>query len=129
MRQLTLDEAAHLDSIMGMTIGEVSAQAPAESHASTEVTFQGNAGTDSTRPVELPPGHRWQGELAPEQVEEWPGGIFKWGGYVTEPNTESRETSWSILNSQWQEDRKIRINILQGISAKRRKKEGRLPLL
>ena len=66
MRQLTSDEAAHLDSIMGMAIGEVPAQVPTASHASTEATFQGNAGTDPARPVEHDPGHGWQGELAPE---------------------------------------------------------------
>ncbi len=41
MRQLTSDEAAHLDSIMGMTIGEISAQVPAPSHDSMEVTLRG----------------------------------------------------------------------------------------
>ena len=56
-RQLTVNQAAHLDSIMGMAIGEVSAQAQAESHVSTEVTFQGNAGTDEARPVEHDPDH------------------------------------------------------------------------
>ena len=39
MRQLTSDEAAHLESIIGMASGEVSAQVPASSHASTEVMF------------------------------------------------------------------------------------------
>ena len=65
-RQLTSDEAAHLDSIMGMAIGEVPAQVPTASHASTEVTLQGNAGTDPARPVEHDAGHGWQGELAQE---------------------------------------------------------------
>ena len=66
MPQLTSDEAAHLDSIVGMAIGDVSAQVPASSHAPTAVALQGNAVTDPTRPVEHDPGHRWQGELAPE---------------------------------------------------------------
>ena len=68
-RQLTLDQAAHLDNIMGMAIGEVPAQVPTASHASTEATFQGNAGTDPARPVEHDPGHGWKGELVHSAME------------------------------------------------------------
>ena len=51
-RQLTGAQAAHLDNIIGMATGEVPAQAPTASHASTEATLQGNAGTDPARSVE-----------------------------------------------------------------------------
>ena len=69
-RQLTGDQAAHLDNIIGMATGEMPAQVPTASHASTAATFQVNAGTHPARPVEHDPGHCWQGELAPEAPSE-----------------------------------------------------------
>jgi hypothetical protein len=48
-----------------------------------------------------------------DQVHELPGQVFKWGGYQTPPGIQSREEAWALLNALWQEDRKIRINILR----------------
>ena len=39
-QQLTLDQAAHLDNIIGMAGGEVPAQVPTASHASTHEQWQ-----------------------------------------------------------------------------------------
>ena len=47
-----------------------------------------------------------------DAVQELPGGVFKWGSWTTGPDVESAEAGWSILNQQWQEHRKIRINLL-----------------
>ena len=54
-----------------------------------------------------------------DQVQESPGGVFKWGKYKTEANTESLEAGWASLNQQWQTDRQIRINVLREAAEKR----------
>ena len=45
-------------------------------------------------------------------MQELPGGVFKWGSWMTGPGMESAEAGWSSLNQQWQEHRKICINLL-----------------
>ena len=54
-----------------------------------------------------------------DQVHELPGGVFKWGRYQTAPGTQSREEGWTLLNARWQEDRKVRINILREVDEHR----------
>ena len=48
-----------------------------------------------------------------EEVQQLPGGVFKWGGYRTDPGTESLDAAWECLNRRWREDRNIRIDILR----------------
>ena len=67
---------------------------------------------------DLPPKLRME-SIPIDQVQETPGGVFKWGQYKTEANTESLEVGWASLNQQWQQDRQIRISVLQEAAEKR----------
>ncbi len=62
-----------------------------------------------------------------DMVEEQAGGIFKWGKYHTEPGTQSREEGWAILNARWQDDRKVKINILQEVDDRRQQRPQNQP--
>ena len=48
-----------------------------------------------------------------DQVHELPGGVFEWGRYQTVPGTQSREKGWECLNTHWQKDLAVRINLLR----------------
>ena len=65
-RQLTPEETAHLDSIVGMAMGAASANVPAPSHARPSVAFQGDAVAEARMQVENDAGGHRQAELAPD---------------------------------------------------------------
>ena len=48
-----------------------------------------------------------------DQMQALPGGFFRWGQYITQFSYASREEAWEELNPLWQEDREIRINVLE----------------
>ena len=60
----------------------------------------------------LPPKLQME-DVPRDEVEELPGGVFKWGRYRTDPGTESLDAAWALLNQRWREDRAIRIGILR----------------
>ena len=52
-------------------------------------------------------------DIPRDQVQELPGGVFKWGHYQTDPGTESLDAAWACLNQRWREDRVRRIGIFR----------------
>ena len=62
----------------------------------------------------LPPKLQME-DIPIEKVEELPGGVYKWGKYVTAADTESLEAGHACLNERWHEDRRRRINLLREI--------------
>ena len=55
------------------------------------------------------------GDIPWDEVQELPGGIFKWGPYRTEKGIQSHREGWQLLNARWQEDRQIRLNLLREV--------------
>ena len=48
-----------------------------------------------------------------EEIRALSQGHFGWGQYITKCSYASREEAWEELNALWQEDREIRINVLE----------------
>ena len=48
-----------------------------------------------------------------DQMQALPGGFFRWDQYITQFSYASREEAWEELNPLWQEDREIKINVLE----------------
>ena len=77
-------------------------------------------------PRSLPP--KLQMEVIPrDQVQELPGGVFKWGRYQTDPGTESLDAALLALTLRWNADRVRRIGILQEANEQQRQRPQKRP--
>ena len=56
-------------------------------------------------------------DIPRDQIQELPGGVFKWGQYQTNPGTENLDAAWAYLNPLWHEDRILRINLIRDADA------------
>ena len=74
----------------------------------------------------LPP--KLQMEVIPrDQVQELPGGVFKWGSYRTDPGTESLDAALACLNPRWHEDRVRHIGIIREAENQQSQRQQKLP--
>ena len=81
---------------------------------------------ESSSEQRLPP--KLQMESIPQdQIQELPKGMFKWGGYKTEPGMKSKEEAWALLNQWWQEDREVRISLLREVDAQKTQRPQNSP--
>ena len=82
---------------------------------------------DSNIPAAALPPKLQLESIPKDQVEELPGGVYRWGRYKTEPGLSDKEEGWRILDLQWQEDRPIRINLLREVDAQQPKRPQNQP--
>ena len=52
-------------------------------------------------------------DIPRDMIQELPGGVFKWGRYLTPPGTETLDAAFLDLNTRWRGDRARRIDIIR----------------
>ena len=76
--------------------------------------------------LSLPP--KLQLEAVPlDQVAELSDGAYAWGRYKTERGLRDKNAGWAVLNQQWQQDRKVRIDLLLEAQQRPAKNPQNLP--